>query len=229
MSKTAVVLMMLGSMLALPLAAEPVASAASATTAAPAQPASALALPVLDGALPDLQQRRDILQAVLESFTSLGLNTVDRPGNIPPNAVPDKAVVVALTAATEERLPVSAFGRPVQYLTRSDIRERMLINFIKIDSLRLVDATHAEVRLFYPYRALGGTVTLQLRPTGWQADTSGLSFHPPGAQLFFSQLFDGKTCVDGTEYARWKNAFQGRRDGQCGAAPSPGRKTRRSG
>lgn len=227
MSARTVLLSLLGLFGLLPtrLQAEVTASVPRGTPAAPlTQPANSV-LPALDALLPDLQLRRDILQAVLESLPTLGLNTVDRPGTIAPGALPDKAAVIAISPATQERLPLQAFGRDVIYLTRSQIREQMLINFVRIDSLRLVDANRAEVRLFYPYRAMSGTVSLTLGPTGWQADTTGLSFHPPAAQLFFNQLFEGQECLDGSEYARWKNAYSGRRDGQCDTqGPAAGRK-----
>lgn len=193
---------------------QPAAPVAPATTDAAASVSAPAAV--------SAEAKADVLRAVIESFASLGLDSVDRPGNVAANTPPNKAAVLALTPATEERLPVQAFGRDVVYLPRSQIREQMLINFLKIDSITFSDDTHAEVRLFYPYRAMGGTVKAQRTASGWQTDSSDISINPPGAQLFYSELFDGKACVDGSEYARWKNAFNGIQNGMCKQDQSSG-------
>lgn len=164
--------------------------------------------------------RTAVLQAVIEALPSLMLKSVGRPGLLPATIVPERAPVLAVTRATEERLPVQAMGYDVVYLTRSQLREQMLINFLKVDSIQFTSPGSAEVRVFYPYRALGGTLRLSRGADGWTADTTGLSFNPPGAQLFYTELFEGQACRDGTEYARWQNAFAGRDDGRCPAPPA---------
>lgn len=171
-------------------------------------------------ALAQVGSKSDVLQAALESFKNLAINSVERPSMINPNAVPDKAVVVLAGNSLADKPAVKAFGRDVIYVTRQQVREQMLINFIKIDSIDLKSDTYAEVKLFYPYRAMGGTLKLTKTATGWQSNSSELTINPPGAQLFFAELFDGLPCRSNTEFARWNNAFRGDHSGQCPADPS---------
>lgn len=162
----------------------------------------------------------EVLQTTLESFKNLAINSVDRPNMVNPNAVPDKAVVVLPGKNWQERPSIQAFGRNVVYLNREEIRSQMLINFIKIDSIEFKSENLAEVKLFYPYRAMAGTLKLTKTATGWQSDSSNLDINPSGAQLYFAELYQGIACRNDTEFARWNNAFKGEHSGQCAADPS---------
>ena len=159
--------------------------------------------------------RAEALQAALESYKSLALHTVVQVGFINENRPTEKPVVVMVNSITNDRPAIKAFGRDVLYLTREQIQQQQLINFIEIKRISVLSASSADVGFIYPYRDISGQLLLTKTEHGWEVNRDQVVLGIANAQYYMILLYQGLTCRDDTEYAGWKNRVAGFTDDKC--------------